>query len=178
MGYYLCDARTGRPRTCALLGGNLRHSCLEWYDPGQCNFCEDRGRSLVCQVRGWDPDQRQWTKVPLHSMDVLGSFEGGDWAAKPLWATIELQKQVIRFRGPATLPPPTPTPEAGDGLLASAMRALPSASASGAVAKASCWPVAAFFQPPLGVASDFPAPPARPRRYHDFFFASLILGSR
>merc|ERR1712085_118354 len=73
--YYLCDARTGRPRTCALLGGNLRHSCLEWYDPGQCNFCEDRGRSLVCQVRGWGPDQRQWTKVPLHSMDVLGSFE-------------------------------------------------------------------------------------------------------
>lgn len=46
--YYLCDSRE-RPQHCALLGGNMKRACAEWYDPRQCNYCEDRPCSQTRQ---------------------------------------------------------------------------------------------------------------------------------
>lgn len=63
--YYLCDSRD-KPQYCALIGGNMKHACAEWYDPRQCNFCEDKGDSLVCTIRGWNAKQNKWAKVPLY----------------------------------------------------------------------------------------------------------------
>ena len=47
---YICDSRDN-PTTCGLVGGNL-WDCLKNYDPKRCHYCEDKGDSLVCAVRG------------------------------------------------------------------------------------------------------------------------------
>merc|ERR1719265_2081888 len=51
--FYLCDSRLD-PQVCALLGGNLKHACAEYYDPRTCDMCEDHGDTLQCAVRGWN----------------------------------------------------------------------------------------------------------------------------
>lgn len=91
--FYLCDSPT-EPKHCALLGGNMKHACAEWYDPQQCNFCEDKGETLRCHVHGWSASTGQWTRVALRPEEVLGaSFR--DVKVQPLWASVELQKRGL-----------------------------------------------------------------------------------
>mmetsp|Transcript_89442 Transcript_89442/g.186869 ORF Transcript_89442/g.186869 Transcript_89442/m.186869 type:complete len:440 (-) Transcript_89442:98-1417(-) len=96
--YYICDSRT-RPQRCALLGGDLEHSCAEWYDPRQCNYCEDKGDKLECQVRGWNNTWLKWARVPLYPRDLLGELYRGEFRdtyARPKWATVTLKKSQLK----------------------------------------------------------------------------------
>lgn len=96
--YYLCDSRT-HPQRCALLGGNMAHNCAEWYDPRMCNYCQDHGAMLTCQVRGWNSKFFEWVRVPIYPRDVLGEMYRGEFrdvAARPMWATISFPKELLR----------------------------------------------------------------------------------
>merc|ERR1719247_1398398 len=95
--YYVCDSRT-HPSQCALIGGNLRHACAEWYDPRQCNFCEDHGKSLTCAIRGWNNKYKEWARVPIYPRDLLGEMYRGEFRdvrAVPMWASITLPKAAL-----------------------------------------------------------------------------------
>lgn len=96
--YYVCDSRT-HPSACALIGGNLRHSCAEWYDPRQCNFCEDHGSSLTCEIRGWNAKYREWARVPIYPRDLLGEMYRGEFRdvmSRPMWASITIPKWTLK----------------------------------------------------------------------------------
>lgn len=96
--YYVCDSRT-HPSACALIGGNLRHACAEWYDPRQCNFCEDHGSSLTCELRGWNSKYLEWAKVPIYPRDLLGEQYKGEFRdvmGSPMYASITIPKWVLR----------------------------------------------------------------------------------
>eukprot|EP00747_Dinoflagellata_sp_TGD_P192012 gnl/TRDRNA2_/TRDRNA2_56242_c0_seq2.p1 gnl/TRDRNA2_/TRDRNA2_56242_c0~~gnl/TRDRNA2_/TRDRNA2_56242_c0_seq2.p1 ORF type:complete len:328 (-),score=52.48 gnl/TRDRNA2_/TRDRNA2_56242_c0_seq2:69-1052(-) len=97
--YYLCDSRDGRPQQCALIGGNLRHACAEWYDPHMCDECEDHGSTIVCAVRGWNNRRQRWVKVPIYPRDLLGELYRGEWRdvfSRPMWASVEIPKAALR----------------------------------------------------------------------------------
>eukprot|EP00439_Symbiodinium_sp_Y106_P050652 s556_g6.t1 len=96
--FYLCDARD-RPQHCALLGGNLKHACAAWYDPKQCDFCEDLGDELKCDVRGWNHKDlilgSLWQSVPIYPRDLLGELYRGEWKdvwMRPVFASVRLKK--------------------------------------------------------------------------------------
>lgn len=96
--YYVCDSRTN-PSACALIGGNLRHACAEWYDPRQCNFCEDHGLSLTCEIHGWNNKYLEWHRVPIYPRDLLGEQYKGEFRdvmGRPAWASITIPKWVLR----------------------------------------------------------------------------------
>merc|ERR1719408_41944 len=96
--YYLCDSRT-HPQGCALIGGNLRHACAEWYNPEQCQFCEDLGSAIRCEVRGYNNKYDEWVKVPIYPRDMVGEMYRGEWAdvmARPLWASVTIPKWELR----------------------------------------------------------------------------------
>merc|ERR1711988_1764259 len=96
--YYLCDSRT-HPQGCALIGGNLRHACAEWYNPEQCQFCEDLGSAIRCEVRGFNNKYDEWVKVPIYPRDMVGEMyrgEGADVMARPLWASVTIPKWELR----------------------------------------------------------------------------------
>lgn len=137
--YYICDSRE-RPQVCALLGGNMKHACAEFYDPQQCSFCEDHGSKLKCSIRGWNMKTRKWARVPIYPRDLLGELYRGEWRdvfARPLWASIELPKAGLKdvkklpdymlAPGPASkavqMPRPTKTPHRVN-VLASSMHLL------------------------------------------------------
>lgn len=92
--FYLCDARD-RPQHCALLGGNLKHACAAWYDPKQCDFCEDLGDELKCDVRGWNHKEMKRARVPIYPRDLLGELYRGEWKdvwMRPVFASVRLKK--------------------------------------------------------------------------------------
>jgi len=63
-----------------------------------CNFCEDKGDSLVCQVRGWNGYYNKWAKVPIYPRDLLGELYRGEFRdtfARPMWASVELKKDAL-----------------------------------------------------------------------------------
>merc|ERR1719235_390838 len=96
--YYVCDSRTN-PTACALIGGNLRHACAEWYDPRQCNFCEDHGKSITCEIRGYNPKYKEWARVPIYPRDLLGEQYKGEFRdvmGRPMWASITIPKWTLR----------------------------------------------------------------------------------
>lgn len=96
--YYVCDSRV-HPQACALIGGNIRHACAEWYDPEQCGFCEDNGSSIQCEVRGWNNLYSEWVKVPIYPRDLLGEMYRGEFAdvmSRPLWASITIPKAALK----------------------------------------------------------------------------------
>jgi len=96
--YYVCDSRTS-PQHCALIGGNMQHNCAEWYDPRMCNFCQDHGAMLTCQIRGWSSKFMEWARVPIYPRDLLGEMYRGEFrdvAGRPMWATITLPKELLR----------------------------------------------------------------------------------
>lgn len=96
--FYVCDSRT-HPQACALIGGNLRAACAEWYDPRMCQMCEDHGHTIVCSVRGWSQKYFMWSKVPIYPRDLLGELYRGEWSdvyARPMWASIEIPKADLR----------------------------------------------------------------------------------
>jgi len=95
--YYLCDSRV-HPQACALIGGNIRHACAEWYNPEQCEFCEDVGSSIQCEIRGWNNLYSEWVKVPIYPRDLLGEMYRGEFAdvmSRPLWASITIPKVAL-----------------------------------------------------------------------------------
>jgi len=96
--YYVCDSRT-HPSACALIGGNLRHSCAEWYDPRQCNFCEDHGSSLTCEIRGWNNKYLEWARVPIYPRDLLGEMYRGEFRdvqGRPMFSSITIPKWTLK----------------------------------------------------------------------------------
>lgn len=96
--FYVCDSRT-HPQRCALLGGNMQHNCGEWYDPQMCNYCQDHGAMLTCQVRGWNSKYFEWVKVPIYPRDLLGEMYRGEFrdvAARPMYSTITVPKELLR----------------------------------------------------------------------------------
>jgi hypothetical protein len=96
--YYVCDSRVN-PTACALIGGNMRHACAEWYDPQQCHFCEDHGTSLTCEIRGWNPTYKEWTRVPIYPRDLLGEQYRGEFRdvmGAPMWASIKIAKKSLK----------------------------------------------------------------------------------
>ncbi|CAJ1439396.1 unnamed protein product [Effrenium voratum] len=96
--YYVCDSRR-RPQQCALLGGNVKQACAAWYDPRQCDFCEDLGDELKCYLRGWDHKESKWSRVPLYPRDVLGELYRGEWKdvwMRPMFASVRLKKAGLQ----------------------------------------------------------------------------------
>jgi len=98
--YYLCDSAL-EPRSCALIGGNMRFACAEWYDPVQCSECEDLGEDLKCEVRGWNDYFSTWARIPIYPRDILGELYRGEWKdvmARPLYASVTFSKRDFRDR--------------------------------------------------------------------------------
>eukprot|EP00928_Gymnodinium_smaydae_P090267 TRINITY_DN74095_c0_g1_i1.p1 TRINITY_DN74095_c0_g1~~TRINITY_DN74095_c0_g1_i1.p1 ORF type:complete len:461 (-),score=63.85 TRINITY_DN74095_c0_g1_i1:70-1452(-) len=96
--YYLCDSRDGHPHYCALIGGNMRNVCAQWYDPVQCSECEDMGASLKCQIRGWNDMYNRWTRVPIYPRDMLGELYRNEWQdvqASPSFASVIIRKEAF-----------------------------------------------------------------------------------
>ena len=96
--YYICDSRR-RPQQCALLGGNVKQVCAAWYDPRQCDFCEDLGDELKCEVRGWNHKDMKWSRVPIYPRDVLGELYRGEWKdvwMRPIFASVRLKKAGLQ----------------------------------------------------------------------------------
>lgn len=103
--YYVCDSRVN-PQACALIGGNLRHACAEWYDPFACHFCEDHGDSLQCEVRGWNQKFKAWERVPIYPRDLLGELYRGEFyntVDRALYASINIPKVELQ-KGVKELP--------------------------------------------------------------------------
>jgi len=123
--YYLCDSRVN-PQACALIGGNLRHACAEWYDPFACHFCEDKGDSLQCEVRGWSHRLKEWARVPIYPRDLLGELYRGEFyntVDRPLFASINIPKAELQagvkempWYMQETLEPLDAVEAAGDGV--------------------------------------------------------------
>eukprot|EP00927_Polykrikos_kofoidii_P072624 TRINITY_DN68726_c0_g1_i1.p1 TRINITY_DN68726_c0_g1~~TRINITY_DN68726_c0_g1_i1.p1 ORF type:complete len:473 (-),score=68.01 TRINITY_DN68726_c0_g1_i1:63-1445(-) len=95
--YYICDS-PDKPHHCALIGGNMRRACAEWYDPGQCSECEDLGTSLRCDVRGWNEPYKHWARVPIYPRDLLGELHPDEWRdvlGRPLFASVVFPKDAF-----------------------------------------------------------------------------------
>ena len=95
--YYVCDSN-GNPRMCALIGGGLKQ-CLTNYNSKSCRYCEDKGETLECEIRGWNTHHKIWERVPLYVRDILGETYRDEWRymyTRPQVATLEIPKSILR----------------------------------------------------------------------------------